>query len=199
MEDNTAVKPRGRPSDEGRFIWAATAAIERIVNQFGTAATSGIAVYIALTKLSSSQQNNPAVTASIAKIGGAARLGYRTTWQVIHRLAELELITIQENRRPDSKSLNPSTYTLLSMRSPSALKTEGVMHDKQEGLCKRKQSSIAENPKRNLPEGEREEKEEETAPCATGTALPPTLKCGGAVPVAGAVSKKMTWDAEGER
>ena len=117
--------PRGKPSGEGRFTWLANSAHERILNGFGqTQAAYAIAVYIALCRESSKNKNSPVITATISQVAGIARLGYRKTFESLHALAELRVITIAEGqRKPGDKIQPPNTYTLcsLSNRKPARL------------------------------------------------------------------------------
>ncbi len=116
---NRASKPRGKPSDEGRFLWLSSYAVECIVNRLGmTQAAYGIAVYVALCRLSSKAKNNPRIQASISEIAGGARLGYRKTMEVLHELASdrIKVIAIEEQRAPGRRTQEESFYTLLATR-----------------------------------------------------------------------------------
>ncbi len=111
--------PRGKPSSEGRFVWIASLAAERIVNELGaTEAAFGMGVYIALARLSSKQSNNPRLEESVQKIAGLARLSYPKTAAILDALeSKAKVISIE--RRPRGKGevkQPPHVYTLLSCR-----------------------------------------------------------------------------------
>lgn len=119
MIDDPAKQPRGKPSEDGRFIWLASLVVERIVNELGaTQAAFAIAVYVALARLSSQQRNAASIQAPVSKIAGMARLSYRKTFQVLHELESVaKVIQITPCARiPGDRRQAPSTYTLLSLR-----------------------------------------------------------------------------------
>jgi hypothetical protein len=130
------VKARSRPSDDGRFIWLSSLAAERIVNELGqTQAAFGMAVYVALCRLSSREKNNPEICATVAKIAGLARLGYRKTFDILSALettARVIRITPGE-RAPSDATQPPNTYTLLACRLHNT--QSGRLHNTQSADC----------------------------------------------------------------
>lgn len=141
------VKPRGRPSDEGRFIWQSSLAIERIVNELGqTQAAYGIAVYVALTRLSSKESGNPRIEATVAKIAGMARLSYRKVFDVLKALETMaKVIAIEPAERAKGTPAQPaSTYVLLACRLHKG--KSGRLHDTQPADCTGVAPSHADNP-----------------------------------------------------
>jgi hypothetical protein len=119
-KQSSAAKPsRGKPSAEGRFIWMAAVALERIVNKLGaTEAAFGVAVYVALCRLSSKDRNASTIEATIQEIAGAARLSYPKTRVVLDALEEqAKVIAIErrERRKGEIKQL-PHLYTLIAFR-----------------------------------------------------------------------------------
>ena len=138
-------RPRGKPSSEGRFTWQSSLALERIVNSLGqTQAAYGVAVYVALTRSSSRDKNNPVIVATINHIAGAARLGYRKTFEVLYQLVDAGVIAIAESARtPGTKYQLPNTYTLLSLHNGKS----GRLHNGKRSDCTGRTPSRAENPK----------------------------------------------------
>jgi len=143
MTTAAELNPRGRPSDEGRFIWLSSLAAERIVNELGaTQAAFGIAVYLALARLSSQQKNAATIQATVTKIAGMARLSYRKTFETLHALAEqAKVIAITPGeRQPGQPKQAASTYTLLALR----------LHNRKSPDCTRDTQQTAENPKESF-------------------------------------------------
>ena len=166
------LRPRGKPSEDGRFIWISSLAAERIVNEFGaTQAAFAIAVYIALARISSREKNNPVVTASVSKLAGMARLSYRKTFDILHALEAARLISIKGGeRKPGDIQKAPSSYMLLACRLHN--RKPAKLHDMQPRSCTRRTSSRAENPK-DSPVRERVKEKEEGAECGGNAAQPP--------------------------
>jgi hypothetical protein len=111
--------PRGKPSGEGRFVWAASSALERIVNELGaTDAAFGIAVYVgALCRLSSKNKGNPQIECSIQVIAGMARISYPKALATLNGLESAGVISITRREREKGQTKQPPhTYTLLSLR-----------------------------------------------------------------------------------
>jgi hypothetical protein len=148
-----AVKARGKPSDEGRFIWLSSLAVERIINELGqTQAAYGISVYVALCRLSSREKNNPQIQATVSKIAGMARLGYRKTFEILTALeAKAKVVGIEPGKRSKGEVCQPpNTYTLLSSRLHNG--KSGRLHNGKSAGCTGRTPSHAENPKELLPE-----------------------------------------------
>src|SRR6516164_9468977 len=118
ITSTSEVKARGKPSDEGRFLWLSSLSVERIVNELGQIqAAYGIAVYVALCRLSAREKGNPRVRATVSKIAGMARLGYRKTFEILHALeTAAKVISIQSERSRGDITQPPNTYTLLACR-----------------------------------------------------------------------------------
>jgi hypothetical protein len=151
-ENPTPPTPRGKPSCDGRFVWQSSLALEKIVNELGAVqAAYGIAVYVALCRLSSQAKNDPRVSAPISKIAGMTRLGYRKTLDILHALqSRAKVIEIEADRQA------ASTYILLSTRLHPGKSGEAAgLHNVhtpglpivQRGVCTRRTSSHADNPK----------------------------------------------------
>jgi hypothetical protein len=187
MQDSAPVKPRGRPSDEGRFIWLSSLAAERIINELGqTQAAFGIAVYVALCRISG-KARNATIEATVQKIAGMCRLSYPKTFYILDALQDqAKVIAINRSqKRSDSGRVTqaPNTYTLIRLNSVKAGRLNSVKAADLTGT----EHSGSDNPKDSVLKKNREEKE--IAHCAGN--LP------GAEPAV-AISKKITWDAEGE-
>ncbi len=132
-----------KPSSEGRFVWQSSLALERITNQLGqTQAAYGVAVYVALCRLSGKQKNNPQFAATVNKIAGMARLSYRKTFDVLSDLEDrAKVISIVPGARIKGQAKQPeNTFILLSLR----------LHNTQPTDCTRARHSHAENPKDSL-------------------------------------------------
>ena len=139
------LPPRGRPSNEGRFTWLANSAHERILNGFGqTQAAYAVAVYLALCREASKHKNAPSVTATISQIAGIARLGYRKTFESLHALAELGVITIAEGQRNRGDVVKPpNIYTLCSLSN----RKQAFIPNRKQASCIQGTTSHADIPK----------------------------------------------------
>jgi hypothetical protein len=118
------------------------------VNELGqTQAAFGMAVYVALCRLSSREKNSPEVRATIGKIAGMARVGYRTAFDILKALetiARVIKITAGE-RAPGHTVQPPNTYTLLACRLHKAQSAR--LPIAQSADCGGRSPSPAENPK----------------------------------------------------
>lgn len=150
-------------------MWQSSLALERIINELGqTQAAFGVAVYVALCRLSSKQKgHSPVIQASVSKIAGQARLGYRKTLETLHDLADkAAVISIEDRRKEGTKERDESIYTLLDTKLP----------DRNNGLFPRghppRNASHAENPI-DSPFGResKKNKEEEVSAPLGGSAL----------------------------
>jgi hypothetical protein len=163
----TNIRPRGKPSGEGRFLWLSSLAVERIANQLGqTQAAYGIAIYVALCRISSREKNNPQITATVSQIAGMARLGYRKTFEVLHQLADAaKVIHIATSDSPAGAGRQPpNTYTLLASRLHN--RKSPRLHNRKSPDCTGRKPSRAEIPKDTFSEGEKvrgEQKERDAA------------------------------------
>jgi len=113
------IVPRANPGSEGRWIWASSTAIERIVNELGASdAVYGIGVYMALCKMSGTDKNNPRITATIQKIAGSVSISYPKCRAILNALElQAKVIAIERHPREDGDVKQaPHTYTLLSFR-----------------------------------------------------------------------------------
>ena len=151
------MTPRGTPGSEGRFTWQASLALERIANELGQVqAAYGTMIYVVLTRLSSRDRNNPRVAASVSKIAGMARLGYRKTFDILHQLEDrARVISIAQQRRPGSKTQAESIYTICTLRRHNTQSAESRINtnhsaafapEKGVSDCTRRRASRAENP-----------------------------------------------------
>jgi hypothetical protein len=112
----TPRQPRGKPSDDGRFIWVSSTAFERIVNTLGcTQGAFGLAVYLSLARLSSKAKNMPSIEATVQRIAGDARISYSKAFQILNALErDAEVIEIKHSDRRDGDiTQRPNTYVLL--------------------------------------------------------------------------------------
>lgn len=110
------TKPRGKPSEEGRFIWISCLAAERIVNELGTDATFGMAVYVALARLAGKEQS-PTFETTVQVVAGMARVSYPKTLHTLEALERAKVIAIERREREKGQARQlPHIYTLLSLR-----------------------------------------------------------------------------------
>src|SRR5690349_8242828 len=100
------VKPRGTRGTLKQhvpYVWQSARALERIVNELGaTDAAFGVAVYVALRRLSSKAENASSIEATIQKIAGLARISYPKASAILNAL-ELQAKVISIERRDRQK------------------------------------------------------------------------------------------------
>ena len=124
-------KPRSNsPNEEAPYLWQSKDPLYRIENsQSVRNHGSAKLVYVALTWIAS-DEGSSVFTVEIAAIARKASLGYRTVWDIVKKLEELELIKVN---RPKLRS--EATFTICT-----TCKTSGTG---RKTICKRKQHSFA--------------------------------------------------------
>lgn len=111
------MNPRGTPSDEAPFVWASSAALERIERGLGgTRAAFATATYIALCRLAN-ERGTPTLREHISLIAHLSGLGTTTTREMLRELEQLELVAITLNKLPHSKGNDASSYVLCGTSS----------------------------------------------------------------------------------
>jgi hypothetical protein len=165
------VKARG-DKIEPPFCWQSKLALERIDKAGLRNPAHAKLVYLALTWIASNEGSSTFIV-EISEIARKASVGYRTVWAVLPDLERIALVTIQ---RPKVRSA--STYTICTIR-----RTNGTG---RKTIGTRQQQSRADISTRTV---SKDTVKEQTMPCLAGSA---------AQPADGIVSKKITWDAEGE-
>jgi len=124
---------RGRPSAEGRFVWLSCLAIERIVNALGqTQGAFGLAVYVALARLSGRARNAATVEETIANIARMACVSYRKALYILEALEQqAKVIRIDRSRKHSVSgriTQAPSRYTLLRLHAGKSEKGNSRLH-----------------------------------------------------------------------
>jgi hypothetical protein len=149
-QEPPAPRPRGKPSECGRFAWQSSLALERIVNELGaTQAAFGVAVYVALCRLSSREKNTSRIQVEIAKLAGMARLSYRKTADTLKALADkAKVISIESGQRAEGKEQQANFFILIDFRTHN--KPSIRPHNKPSSDGIRGTASRAENPKDSL-------------------------------------------------
>ena len=116
-QESQAEKPRGKPSEHGRFIWQTAFVFDKIAQELGAGeAVYGIAVYVALTRIAL-DAGSPAFEANIAKIAGMVRASYPKVMAVLNSLAETaKVIRIDRRERLPGDKIQPChRFTLLAV------------------------------------------------------------------------------------
>lgn len=157
--DKLEASARNRPSCEAPYCWQSRRALDQINKNLGTQAANGLAVYLALCRLSSERQNSSVITAKIEVIASLAGLRYRKTQQVLHDLETAKVIEIQ-NPNPAGKRPNkPCGYQILPHVSGRRSARDTGKHSMPTEGCTGEQSSRAGSPKGNLQKDFQKKKE----------------------------------------
>jgi len=166
---------RAFPNQKGAgregYIWQDKAIILRILDQLGTRATNGLAVYLGLTRISGELKNAHTFKSSISRIASMAGMRWRTAHKTLHELqSEAGVIRIETSKANNGIANDKSTYTLLQvLHTPPP-------QDLHSPLCKRRPPLFAESKTYNIPTGDIISSKEKD----TGSAPPAGLRAGGA-------------------
>lgn len=106
------LNPRGTPTEEAPFVWASSAALERIERGLGgTRAAFATATYVALCRLAN-ERGSPMLREHVSLIGHLSGLGNTTTRAMLRELERLELVSITLNKLPHCKGNDASSYVI---------------------------------------------------------------------------------------